>query len=62
MKRNNIIMMSMNTKEIKGSMKNALVGIGVIVIVGLGAWLGYELIYSIKAEVAKGLAWMSGIV
>jgi len=51
----------MSKEQIKESMKVGLVTIGVIIVVGLVSWLGYE-ISTMREEVAKGMAWMSGFI
>jgi hypothetical protein len=49
------------SEHMKNSMRSGLIGIGVIVVVGLALWLGYE-IYYLKGELARGMSWMSGFV
>ena len=49
------------SEQIKESMKIGLVTIGVIVVVGLVGWLGYEM-STIRGELAKGMSWMSSFM
>lgn len=47
-----------NENTMRKTIKNI---IGVIIVVGLVSWLGYE-ISTMREEVAKGMAWMSGFI
>jgi hypothetical protein len=47
--------------QIKESIKVWLVTIGVVATVALVSWAGHELM-DIRAEVAKGISWMSSFM
>lgn len=50
------------SEHMKNSMRSALIGIGVMVVVSLGvAWLAYEAT-AIRQEVARGFSWMASFL
>ena len=49
------------SEHMKNSMRSALIGIGVMVVVSLVAWLAYE-VTAIRQEVVRGFSWMASFL